>query len=373
MKKLSMLLHGFVIFLGFTFSITASACTSFILKAKDGSPIYGRSMEWGLSDFKSNLVVVPRNYSNAAILIGGKKGMRWKSKYGFVGINAFNLPFYMDGMNETGLTVGNLFLPDLAKFQSFKAGVESSTINSADLVSYILGQFSNVAEIKAALPKIRVVDNPDITKTFGAPVVLHFVVNDSTGSSIVIEYVAGKLNIYDNKVGIMTNAPAYDWHIRNLRNYTHLSPYAPTPGNTTVDGIDFTPFGAGAGMTGLPGDYTPPSRFVRAFFFTHNSLVPENAAAAIEQTRHILNNFDIPSGTIREGTPEKYFIEYTQWSVIGDMKNKHYYWWTEYNQQVRMVDLTKLNFTGNKIIATPLDKVRIDDIEERTQDLMSTK
>ncbi|MCL5260900.1 MAG: choloylglycine hydrolase family protein [Gammaproteobacteria bacterium] len=369
MKKVLILLCHIIAFLGFTFCASSYACTSFILKAKDGSPIYGRSMEWGLSDFKSNLVLVPRGFTNITSLSGGKAGMKWKNKYGFVGINAFNLPFYMDGMNEAGLTVGSLFLPNLAEFQSFKSGAEASTINSAQLVGYLLGQFSSVAEIKARLPKIRVIDNPDITKAFGAPITVHFVVTDNMANSIVIEYVAGNLNIYDNQVGIMTNSPTYDWHLKNLRNYAHLSPYGSLPGSaTTVDGINFSPFGAGSGMIGLPGDYTPPSRFVRAFFFTHNSLVSENAATAVDQAHHILNNFDIPSGTVREGIPAKYFIEYTQWSVIGDLKNKRYYWWTEWNQQIRMVDLTKLDFSESKAIATPLDKIRINNIEDRTQD-----
>lgn len=369
MKKIFAVLLG-VAFLGLGFSISAAACTSFILKAKDGSSVYGRTLEWGLFDFKSNLVMMPRNLANTSNLGDNKKGIAWKNKYGFVAINALNLPFYLDGMNETGLTIGGLYLPGFAEFQSFKTGAESSTLSSAELIGYMLGQFGTVAEIKAALPKLRVIDDPSIAKAFGAPVVLHVVVADNTGNSIVIEYVKGQLNIYDNKVGIMTNSPPYYWHLENLRNYTHLTPYSSGPSDIEVDGVNFTPFGGGqSGMTGLPGDYSPPSRFIRAFFFTHTSVPLADANAAINQASRILNSFDIPKGMVRGGTPKKYGLGYTQWSVIGDIKNKHYYWWTEWNRQMRRVDLTKIDFTGDKTIVIPLDKVRIQNIDDRTHDL----
>jgi len=135
------------------------ACTSFIIKTKDGSPVYGRTLEWGAFDTKSDLVLVPRKITFTSELGGGKQGMTWKNKYGYIAINALKLPYYLDGMNETGLIIGALYLPGFAKYQPFKAGEESSTVNSIDLIVYILGQFKAVEEIKAALPEIRVVHN----------------------------------------------------------------------------------------------------------------------------------------------------------------------------------------------------------------------
>lgn len=103
MKKLFAVLLNFAIF-ALTLTNSVYACTSFILKAKDGSPVYGRTLEWGIFDFKSNLVMVPRNLSNTANLGDNKQGrITWKNKYGFVAINTLDLPYYVDGMNETGL------------------------------------------------------------------------------------------------------------------------------------------------------------------------------------------------------------------------------------------------------------------------------
>ena len=344
----------------------ADACTSFILKAKDGSSVYGRTCEWGIFDAKSDLVMVPRNVTFTSKLGGGKQGKTWKNKYGFVAINALNFPFYLDGMNETGLTIGGLYLPGFAEYQPLKAGEESSTINNLDLIGYLLGQFQSVTEIKSALHKLHVVA---ISKEdLSVPMPLHYVVIDSTGNSIVIEYVNGKLNIYDNKLGIMTNSPPYDWHLLNLRNFTQFTPYALGPGDKEINGVNFTPFCSGAGMTGLPGDYSSPSRFIRVFEYTQTSVPLDDVDAAINQASRILNNFDYPKGFERTGTPDKYELGYTQWSTIGDIKNKRYYWWTEWNRQMRMVDLSKLSFDGSKVVVIPLDKVRTQNIDDRTKD-----
>ena len=350
-------------------STPANACTSFLLKAKDGSTIYGRTLEWGAFDAESDLLLVPRGYEFTSQLAGGVKGMTWKSKYGFIGINMVKQFFFLDGMNETGLTIGVLFFPGLAKYQPFEEGKESSSMNNADLTSYILTRFKTVQEIKEELPKLRVVYNKDLEKLMNnTPISLHYVVTDAGGNSIVIEYVDGKLHINDNVAGVMTNNPTYDWHIQNLRNYAQLTPYGAVPGDKTFGGVNFTPFGAGAGLTGLPGDYTPPSRFVRAFFFAQTSLPLDNAAVAINQASRILDNFDIPKGSVREGSPDNYSIGYTQWSVIGDLKGRKYYWWTEWNRQMRVVDLNALNFDGNKVLTIPLDRDRKENLVDRTKD-----
>ncbi len=228
----------------------AVACTSMVFKAKDGTGIYARTMEWGASDLKSEMVLVPRAMPFASALGDGKTGMAWKNAYGFVGINAGGLPYATDGMNEAGLTVGALFFPGFAEFQESSADQQSVTISSVDIVNYLLSNFKTVEEVRKAMPKIRVVRNADIEKEFGTPVPLHHVATDATGASIVIEYTAAGLTIFDNKVGVMTNSPAYDWHLLNLRNYANLKPSGAAP-DRSIDGVSLAPFGAGSGMLGI--------------------------------------------------------------------------------------------------------------------------
>ena len=81
----------------------ADACTSMIFKAEDGTRIYARTMEWGASDLKSEMMLVPRSMSFSSALGDGKTGARWTNQYGFVGVNAAGLAYATDGMNEAGL------------------------------------------------------------------------------------------------------------------------------------------------------------------------------------------------------------------------------------------------------------------------------
>ena len=344
----------------------ADACTSMIFKAEDGTRIYARTMEWGASDLKSEMMLVPRAMAFSSALGDGKTGAAWKNQYGFVGVNAAGLAYATDGMNEAGLTVGALFFPGFAKYQEVKADELGATVSNVDLVNYTLSNFKTVDEVRAAMPKIRVVRNAEIEKEFGTLLPLHHVVSDATGASIVIEYMDGQLSMTDNKVGAMTNSPGYDWHLLNLRNYANLTPQAARP--HSIDGVSLAPFGAGSGMLGLPGDFKPPSRFVRAVAFVNTMIPAKEAADAVNAASVMLNNFDIPKGLVREGGPEDFHLGYTQWSVIADMSHKVYYYWTMYDRRMRSVDLSKLDFGGKAISSFPLDKVRTEDILDRSND-----
>src|ERR1700744_4171427 len=190
-------------------------CTSMTFKAEDGTRIYARTMEWGASDLKAEMMLAPRSMAFSSDLGDGKTGANWKNQYGFVGVNAGGLPYATDGMNEAGLTVGALFFPGFAGYQEIKTDELATTVSNVGLVNYILGNSKTVDEVREAMLKIRVVRNAAIEKEFGMPLPLHHIVSDATGASIVIEYVDGKLNVTDNKVGAVTNSPNYDWHLLN--------------------------------------------------------------------------------------------------------------------------------------------------------------
>lgn len=96
----------------------------------------------------------------------------------------------------------------------------------------------------------------------------------------------------------MANSPTFDWHMTNLRNYVALNPNNVPP--VSIFAQKFKLQGQGSGILGLPGDLTPPSRFVRAAVFTATAIPEETAEKSILQVFHILNNFDIPAGAVRE-------------------------------------------------------------------------
>lgn len=91
----------------------------------------------------------------------------------------------------------------------------------------------------------------------------------------MVEYVDGVLQIHEKTVRIMTNDPDYDWHLKNLNNYVNVSAAWPViPPSIIID----TEIGKipsisshGYNLTGLPADYSPPSRFVRMFYLRQYS------------------------------------------------------------------------------------------------------
>ena len=204
----------------------ADACTSMIFKAEDGTRIYARTMEWGASDLKSEMMLAPRSMAFSSALDDGKTGASMEEPIWFRRRQR-RRPRLCDRRHERSrLTVGALFFPGFAKYQEMKADELAVTVSNVDLVNYILGNFKTVDEVREAMPTIRVVRNAEIEKEFGTPLPLHHIVSDASGASIVVEYVDGQLNVSDNKVGAMTNSPGYDWYLLNLRNYANLTPQA---------------------------------------------------------------------------------------------------------------------------------------------------
>ena len=314
----------------------AEACTGITLTAKDGSVVRARTMEFGV-DLQSDVIVSPRNFARVGSTPDGKPGISWKAKYASVGANATGLPLMVDGFNEKGLSIGIFYFSQSAGFQPYTAEAQASTLAPWELGSYILDNFANVEEARAALADITVA--PVVFEQFGIVLPVHYVITDVTGKTIVVEYVDGKLNIHDNKLGVITNNPAFDWHMLNLKNYVNLS-YDNVPPKELGD-VTVTGFGEGTGMLGVPGDFTSTSRFVRAALFQTGVDKGATSEDEVFQAFHILNNFDIPKGSIRETDADgQVHQDYTQWTTASDLENQRFYFRTYDSSSIRYVDLT---------------------------------
>jgi choloylglycine hydrolase len=336
----------------------AAACTSFLLDAADGGKVYGRTMEFGL-DLHSQLVIVPRNLALTGTGPDGTAGagLPWTTKYGVAGANGLGLPVVVDGVNEAGLAGGLLYLPDLAVYQDVAAADAKASIASYELLLYTLTSFATVAEARVGITKIKVNRSPQVV--FKMPVPVHMTLHDATGASIVVEYIDGALHIYDNPTSVMTNAPAFDWHLTNLNNYLGLSLTDPAP--RKVGGIELASPSTGAGMLGIPGDMSSPSRFVRAFVYSHAAPVAKTSDGAVLTAFHLLDNFDIAPGTIRTEAGAKAGggvagIETTEWMAVADLKNRRYYMRTYDDYQTQVIDLKSAKLDASAMIFVPLDR-----------------
>jgi choloylglycine hydrolase len=325
------------------------ACTGIRLTAGDGTVVSGRTMEFAI-DTHSEIMVSPRGFERTGTTPDGKEGLKWKSKYASVGANGLGLAVLVDGLNEKGLGTGIFYFPAAAGYMPYTAADAGKTIAPWELVSWILDNCASVEEVKAAINNLVV--PAVVLKAWNIELEVHYIVHDAIGKSIVIEYVDGKLHVYDNPLGVITNAPTFDWQMTNLRNYLNFSMHSPPP--IQLGAVEITQTGMGAGMLGLPGDFTPPSRFVRAVAFSQ-SVQPyliETGDDTVLQVFHILNQFDIPKGPAREHQKDEhgnFLADYTLWTVASNLKDKRYFFRTYENSQIRSVDLMKMNLDAKDI------------------------
>ena len=199
---------------------TAPACTGITIKPKDGSIIFARTLEFA-ADIKSNIIIVPRGKEFVGTAPGDKPGLRWKTKYGIVGANAFGLPVTVDGLNEKGLSVGLFYFPGFPKYQEVKAEDVGKALAPWELGSFLLGTCSDVKEAVAAAKSVRV--GEAVQKDMGFVPPVHYIVTDAGGSSVVLEQIGGELKVHANPLGVMTNSPTFDWHMTNLSNYVTMT------------------------------------------------------------------------------------------------------------------------------------------------------
>ncbi len=304
------------------FAHHASACTAVNFSAKDGAVIAGRTMEWAY-DMQWTLKSVPAG--SAVPLTAPAKmklaGTELKSKYAFIAVMPAILKgaeAYLEGQNSAGLGMSGNFLPGFTEYQTVATG-DKDYVSVLNLGRFALGMFDSVKALRAELPKYKVWFDPSEVSGLPTPPWLHFVFTDRTGDSIVIEFVKGQMVISDNVAQVLTNSPTYDWHVLNLRNYLSLT----NDGKASVPyrGGNVTALGQGGALLGLPGDYQPSSRFVRAAYLRHLATTPANASEASQLAVHVLNNVDIPVGVVSSTEGGQTVSDYTQWVMIKDLTN----------------------------------------------------
>lgn len=350
-----------IVLIGLMFSMISSfvlACTGITIKTDHSGVVFARTVEYGDENLNSQLVITPRGQEIQAMTTGGEQnGLKWTTKYGYVGISMINERFIGEGMNEEGLNAGIFYFPHYGHLKNYNPKDASKSIVDMEFVKWILGNFKTVEEVKEGIKKIIVIS---IAEKDGKQLPTgHWRVGDKNGGNIVIEIVGdGEVNIYDNKVGVLTNSPDFGWHVKNLNNYINLQ--SGNAQNYSFNGHEIFSFGVGTGMLGIPGDITPPSRFVRAFYFLETLKTPKTTLEGVLDAFHILNNFDIPIGVEYSKEHRDYMpkgmLSSTQWTAVSNLTDGEFYYKTMNNSQIRKVDLDSIDFGKIKYQALPLDE-----------------
>jgi len=330
-------------------------------KAVNGTAyVIGRTNElggYGLADYRIN--VHPR----------GEHG----GKYGYVAVegSVHGAPagYYVpaDGMNEKGLTMG---IQTLRESEYEKPGLFEHDVLTVDVVASLLRNCATVDEALEWLSKRRVVGP-------GGPLGFHWAMADANGRSVVVEYLKGQRIVYENTPRVMTNDPPLDWHWRNLNSYVNLGWDYPHQNDflgveTEVGTVPKT-VGNGWNLAGLPGDGSPPSRYVQLFYLRGYALKtapPKTVDDAIVLASGLLNKIFIPLGTF--GTNKDIIDrfegpEYTPFGLLKIPTQRRLLVRAYRNIRWRQVDLTLLDFS--KSVSWPVEDgtLGIEDITDKAE------
>ena len=161
----------------------AEACTGITLKSKDGTTIVARTIEWGGSNLNSQYVVVPRGYTERSYTPNGVDGMTFTARYGYVGLAVEQKEFIAEGLNEVGLSAGLFYFPKYGEYEKYNAAVRDKSISDLQLVSWLLGECSNVEEVKEAVKKVHVINIDPRAST------VHWRFAEPSGRQLVLEII----------------------------------------------------------------------------------------------------------------------------------------------------------------------------------------
>lgn len=293
-------------------------CTRIAISDKNGKAYVGRTMDFASKVGESYGEWLPGDH------ISFTTKYAFKAKYSDVA----NLArMVSDGVNDQGLSLETLWLPEPETQFNTAIGYRppNGYINGLFVAQTILGNCKNVDEVKAFFqdPNHKIWVPTAFLEKYAT---IHISVSDThidpkTGvpKTIVIEFRdKGTPFIYENGLGVMTNAPSFPWHVTNMRNFTQMIDEN-KPSNNFME-QEFQHTGFGANQLGLPGAADPVSRFARAVILMSKAIShkrPENRDQALVLMDKVLGSVSVIEGTSADGN--KY--DSTLWTVFKSLND----------------------------------------------------
>ncbi|MDE5977841.1 MAG: linear amide C-N hydrolase [Turicibacter sp.] len=292
-------------------------CTALTLKTTKDEYFLARNFDY-LSSSYLQAILAPRNFSFMNQLTDEKLLM----KYAVLGMTLLHEGelVFVDGINEKGLTCAILDLPGEAAW-NHEIDLGKDNLLPTDVSFYILSTFSNISEVKEGITRLNIVAPK--THPFAKETQIHWIVADNSGACVVIEQTRESFNVYDNEVGVLTNAPTFDQQLLNLKRVNNHE---------------------------VPGDYSSPSRFIRTAFLKNHLELADSIESTIQASFHLLKSVAMLRGVMKQTINEDYETRYT---ACMCMKTKKYYYCTYDNLEIYTIDLNKEDLNQSELIVYP--------------------
>ena len=317
-------------------------CTGIRFVDANGAMFFGRNLDW-TQGYGERVVATPAAAEIPAAFERPRDPAARHTVIG-MGIVVDGIPLYFDCGNDAGLAVAGLNFPQSARYAA-KARAGSVNVAAYELPFWIARSFSGIDEVREALRTATVVAKP-VNEHF--PVAnLHWIVGDATGS-IVIECTADGTRVWENDVDVLTNEPDFGWQRTNLRNYLTLTDEDPDA--AAWGAMKLVPFGSGLGMQGIPGDYSGPSRFVKAAFVNSHYPAQTGEAANVTRLFRTLGSVAVPEGAAKmaDGSHEK-----TLYTSCFSPATMTYYHATYDDPRIRSYPIASVDLAGSEPVFVP--------------------
>lgn len=314
-------------------------CTSIAMNTEDF--YFGRTMDIEYS-FNENVVFTPRNYP-----IAFRRNDTLRRHYAMLGMASVmeGYPLYAEAVNERGLCVAGLNFPDNAYYPPGEDPIKQN-VSPFELILWLCAKCASVTDARQLLASTHLVDIPFNNDLPLAP--LHWHIADRE-RSIVLESTRNGLEISDNPVGVLTNNPSFSFQTTNLCQYMNLTTTCPQNCFSNIKSL--VPFGQGLGSFGLPGDYSPASRFVKATYLSMNSVCEKDEMSSVSQLFHILDSVSMVRGSVV--TNQKLYDTTTYACCMNATKGRYFYK-TYSNSQLTAVDIHRENLDAETLKTYPL-------------------
>ncbi len=308
-------------------------CT--VISMNNGGFCYGRNMDIEFS-LDSSVVIAPRCYPLKFRAAGALA-----EHYAFMGAAAdkAGAALWCDGMNERGLCAAALSFPECVYLRTRSA--DKAEIAPFELIPWVLAQCADIPQVMALLSETVLVDIPFSDDVPNTPLHWHF---SDGSSSLVLECTADGMKLHHDPAGVLTNSPPFDFHLRNLRQYGHLTADYPDTSEPYL-----MPFGRGFGAMGLPGDMSPASRFVRAEYLKRCSPEIADETERIVHLFRLLDCVSMPRGSVFTEDGREELTAYS-----SCMSGSRYCFRTYRDSRIRVVDMAREQLSGSAPISYPM-------------------
>ncbi len=289
----------------------ADACSRVVYAGTKGMVLVGRTLDWR-TPIPTNIYVYPAGMAKTSM--PKAPCLSWTSTYGSVLAVGYD-GGVTEGMNEAGLVMNGLFCKGTI-YRTATGNDGTPVMSLAVIVSYFLDNFATVDEAEAWL---QANEFGIFGQTFdgGTVSTLHWALTDRTGTTLLIEYVDGKMTLYKGAdLKVLTNDPPYN-DMEAINKYW--------------EGV--------GGNHMLPGTVRSADRFARASFFINHVPADFDYADAWGAVNSIMGVVSVPYGYELPGEPN---VSSTQWTSISDATGGKYYFRFAQSTGAFWVDLGRL-------------------------------